>query len=132
MITPLPILASAEDLLGVVGFFKTKVTGCTIEDAKAIIDKKLLDPRKISAYVTWGVLARDGEKLKLTDLGKEFSRANDNSLPELFSRILKSIDQYHCALEWLFYRKDYKQITNIEIASYWYETKKFGMEAING
>lgn len=131
MITSLPILASAEDLLGVVGFFKTKVTGCTIEDAKAIIDKKLLDPRKISAYVTWGVLARDGEKLKLTDLGKEFSRANDNSLPELFSRILKSIDQYHCALEWLFYRKDYQQITNVEIASYWYETKKFGMEAIN-
>ncbi len=127
----LPIIASYEDALQIVQFLKTKATGSTIEDAKAVIDKKYLDARKINAYIIWGLITRSGEKIKLTELGKRLSRINETEYPEVFTEVLKSIEPYHCALEWLFYQKDMEQVTNVDIASYWYETKKFGMDAVN-
>ncbi|MFD1953178.1 hypothetical protein ACFSL6_03050 [Paenibacillus thailandensis] len=39
----LPILTSEEDVLAIVEYLKTKATGATIEEAKAVMDKKLLD-----------------------------------------------------------------------------------------
>ena len=131
MAVTLPIIASYEDALQIVQFLKTKVTGCAIEDAKAVIDKKYLDPRKINAYIIWSLITRDGEKIKLTELGKRLSRINETDYPEVFTEVLQSIEPYHCALERLFYQKDTEQVTNVEIASYWYETKKFGMDAVN-
>lgn len=127
----LPILASPDDAIQVVQFLKTRATGCTLEDAKAIIDNKLLDPRKINAYIIWSLIYRDGDKLKLSELGKRLSRVGTAEYPDIFSSVLKSISPYHCALEWIFYQKDISQITNVEVAAYWYETKKFSLETEN-
>jgi len=126
----LPVIASAEDVIQIVQFFKTRATGSTIEDAKVVIDKKLLDPRKINAYLIWGFIIRDGEKLRLSELGKQLALNIANSA-EIFSRVLQSIQPYHSALEWIFYKKDIKTITNTEIAAYWYETKVLGMSDEN-
>lgn len=127
----LPILASTEDAVQITQFLKTRATGCTIVDAKAIIDKKLLDPRKINAYMIWKLISRDGDKLKLTELGKRLARAEASQYCDIFSEILHSVEAYHCALEWAFYQKDLTQVTNVDIAAYWYETKKFSLDTEN-
>lgn len=127
----LPILASSDDAIKVVQFLKTRATGCTIEDAKAVIDKKLLDSRKINAYIIWQLISKDGDKLKLTELGKRLARVGTSEYFEVFSNILSSIEPYHCALEWIFYQPDMNQVSNVEIASYWYENKKFSLDTEN-
>lgn len=123
----LPILATAEDAIEITKYLNTKATGCTIEDAKTIVDKRLLDPRKITAYKSWGIISNDGAKIKLTETGKRLARSIDKDYPDVFRIILQSIDAYHSALEWVFYKKDFVSVTNVDIAAYWYENKKFGL-----
>ncbi len=127
----LPILASPDDAIKVVQFLKTRATGCTVEDAKSILDKKLLDPRKVNAYLIWGLAYRDGDKLKLSELGKKLARVVSTEYPDIFCAILRSINPYHSALEWVFYQKDLSEITNIDIAAYWHENKSFSIETEN-
>ena len=125
----LPILASPEELIQVVQFLKTKAIGCAVEDAKAVIDKKMLDARKVNAYTIWGIIVREGDnKIKLSEIGKRLARIGVSEYPDVFSEVLRSLEPYHNALEWIFYQQDLRQVTNVEIASYWYETKKFGMD----
>lgn len=124
----LPILAGTDDVIQVVQFLKTRATGCSIEDVKSVLDKKLLDPRKVNAYIAWKIISRDGNKLKLTELGKQLAKAPSTEHAEVFANVLFKISQYHSALEWMFYQKDITSVTNIEIATYWYENKKFGMD----
>ncbi|MCE5342030.1 MAG: nucleotide-binding protein [Eubacteriales bacterium] len=127
----LPIIASPNDVLQVVQFLKTRAIGCTLEDAKVVIDKKLLDHRKINAYIIWGLVYRDGDKLKLSELGKRLARVSETEYPDIFSSVIRSINPYHSALEWAFYQKDINSITNVDIASFWYENKKFSLDSEN-
>ena len=94
----LPILTTAEDIIAVVGYLKTKPTGATPTEAKAVIDKTLLDPRKISAYVTWGLIQKDGERLKLAARGWDIARKTKPQA-STFREVLDSIAPYRSALE---------------------------------
>lgn len=125
----LPIMASPEDMLKFGKYLNTKVSGSTIEDAKAAIDKKLVDPRKVNAYIAWGMLVRDSEKLKLSDRGKRLVRAqNVKETQSIYQEVIRGIEAYNGVIEWLSYKTD-KQltVTNVEIAEYWHETKKYDM-----
>lgn len=129
----LPIMASPEDVLQVVRFLSTKVSGSTIEDAKAAIDKKLLDARKVNAYVSWGFVQKDGDKIKPTELGKNLSKidlTDENEVEGLYRSVIKNIEPYIGAIEWSHYKKQVS-VTNIEIAEYWHDTKKYGMDNDN-
>ncbi len=127
----LPIMASPEDVLQVVKFLSTKVSGSTIDDAKAAIDKKLLDARKVNAYITWGFVQRDGDKLKQTELGKRLSKTDSSDeIESLYRAVIESVEPYAGAIEWFCYKKQVS-ITNVEIAEYWHDTKKYEMENEN-
>lgn len=127
----LPIMASPEDVLQVVKYLSTKVSGSTIDDAKAAIDKKLLDARKVSAYITWGFVQKDGDKLKQTELGKSLSKTDLlDEIQDLYRTVIESIEPYAGAIEWFYYKKQVS-ITNVEIAEYWHDTKKYEMENEN-
>ena len=125
----LPIFAAIEELIKVVQFLNTRAIGCTIDDAKAVLDKKMLDPRKVNAYIIWKLIVRDGDKIKLSELGKRLARTGSSGHEDIFSQVIRGVEPYHLALEWMFYQKDIQMVTNVEIASYWYETKKLGMDA---
>ena len=51
----LPLKTTVGDVRDIVRYLKTKPTGATLTEAKAAVDKKLLDARKLSAYRTWGL-----------------------------------------------------------------------------
>src|SRR5260370_6715488 len=70
----LPVLTTAEDVGALIAYLKTKPTGATINEAKAAIQKSVLDPRKFTAYTLWGFVNKEGERIKLTDRGWEFAR----------------------------------------------------------
>lgn len=115
----LPILTTAEDVRSIVGYLKSKPTGASIADAKAVVDKSLLDSRKIAAYVTWGVVQRDGDRLKLAQRGWDLARRIKNE-QVVFREILDSIAPYRSALEWSHHQQ-FEELTNVDVAAQWHE-----------
>ncbi len=115
----LPILTTAEDVLAIVGYLKTKPTGATVSEAKAVIEKTLLDPRKVSAYAAWGIVLKEGDRLKLAPRGWELARKTKPQV-ESFREVLDSIPPYRSTLEWA-HHQGFDQISNVDVAAQWHE-----------
>lgn len=113
----LPSMATANDLRELVRYLKKHPDGVTIVEALGEVKKRILDPRKISAYESWGVVDRQADWLKLSELGWEFSRklAAEASL---FRSILDRLEHYRSVLE-LAHSQQLKLITHDDIARYW-------------
>lgn len=124
----LPIMGSPEETLELVKFLSTKVNGCSVEDARLVVDKKLLDPRKISAYIAWGFIIKEADKIKLTERGRLLVKnEGKEELSEVFCEVINDIEAYRSMVERLYYNKTQMVITNVEVATFWFESKKFDM-----
>ncbi len=66
----LPIRTTVEDIDAICGYLAKKPTGATFREAKAVLDPKHLDNRKITALKRWGLLDETEDKMKLLDLGR--------------------------------------------------------------
>jgi hypothetical protein len=115
----LPIKTTADDVRKVVGYFKNKPTGATLEDAKAAIDKRLLDRRKMSAYKTWGVLQADGERFKLTTRAREMALKPEQE-QAVFRQIIDSVKPYRSGADWMFHQ-ELDAASVVDIAANWHE-----------
>ena len=116
----LPIITSKRDVDAIVEYLRTKISGATIREAKAAIDKKYLDQRKLSAYISWGFVIKEADRLKLTERGREYSRASKEKQKEIFQRIIRENRAYNIATEWI-YHQNLEQVTNIDVASHLHE-----------
>jgi len=96
----LPILTTADDVRQIVNYLKTKPTGATVSTAKAVIRQQVLDKRKINAYEFWKIVSREGDRIKLTELGRQLARKPQEEA-EVFKAILKSTPPYWTVLEWI-------------------------------
>lgn len=113
----LPLLATANDLRELIRYLKKHSEGVTIVEALGEVKKRILDPRKISAYEAWGVIKREGDWLSLSPLGWEFSRKLGLEA-ELFRAILDRVEQYRAVLEFA-HSQQLKLITYEDIARFW-------------
>ncbi len=118
----LPIFTTVDDVRGIVAYLKTKPTGATITEAKAVVDKTLVDGRKLAAYQAWGLLSRDGERLKLSDRGWEMARKSKAESATL-REVLDSVHPYRSALEWANHQK-FEELTNVDVAAQWHAHHK--------
>jgi ATP:corrinoid adenosyltransferase len=116
---PLPILTTSEDVRALVEYLKSKPTGATITEAKAVLKKQVLDHRKISAYIFWDIISKDDDKLKLSPRGWELAR-DAKKEPQVFSEVIDSIVPYRSAIEWIHHQQ-FSTVTNIDIAAHWHE-----------
>jgi len=119
---PLPVLTTAEDVLSLINYLKTKPTGATVAEAKAAIKGSVLDGRKFTAYTLWGFVTKDGERMKLTQRGWDFARKPESE-QEIYRRVIDSIPPYKSVLEWAFHQK-LDSITNVDVAAHWHEHHK--------
>lgn len=55
----LPIRTTMDDIQEVCGFLVKKPTGATVKEAKAGLDARRLDGRKLSALKMWGLINED-------------------------------------------------------------------------
>lgn len=115
--TTLPLLATANDLRELIRYLKKHPDGVTIVEALGEVKKRILDPRKISAYEAWGVVTRDGDWLRLSPLGWEFSRKLGLEA-ELFRAILDRVEPYRAVLEHA-QAQQLKLITYEDISRFW-------------
>jgi len=77
----LPILTTSDDAFAIVDYLKTKALGASIAEAKRVVEKGILNPRKLAAYQIWNLVQKDGDRLKLAPIGRELARAKPEERP---------------------------------------------------
>lgn len=125
----LPIKTTVEDVRTVVNYFKTKPAGATIAEAKGVIGNTPVDGRKLKAYTTWDLLSVDGDRYKLTDKGRRFSRSLQAE-PEVLQEVINSIPAYRSAIEWAFHQK-FKEIVVDDLAANWHDHHRDSLDTDN-
>lgn len=120
----LPIRTTVEDIQVVCGYLAKKPTGATLKEAKAILESKWLDGRKLTAMKFWGLI-EDQERLKLTPTGREAVRDEGAKQATVFAEIIKGIAPYNAIIERAAHN-NLTSITAFDVASHWHE--HFGEE----
>jgi predicted nucleotide-binding protein len=116
----LPILTSIEDAIAIVDYLKTKALGSSIAEARKVVKKEILDPRKVTAYQVWNIVQKEGDRLKLAPIGRDLSRAKPEERASVFQKIIHSVPPYQSAFE-MVYHHNLSEVTNVDIAAFWHE-----------
>lgn len=114
----LPLKTTAEDVRSIAKYLKTKPTGATASEAKAV-DRKMVDSRKLAAYVTWKIVAREDSKLKLTDRGSRLARYPEKGA-EVFQEVVSLMKPYQSAIE-MAHQQGLGTIDTNDVAAQWHE-----------
>lgn len=114
----LPLKTTADDVRSIARYLKTKPTGATVTEAKAV-DKKMVDSRKLAAYVTWKVVQRDDAKLKLTERGSRLARYPERDA-EVFQEVVSLMKPYKSAIE-MAHQQGLGTLDTNDVASQWHE-----------
>ncbi len=113
----LPILATASDVREVVQLLKKRPEGLTIVEASDAVRKRLFDPRKVAAYETWGIISKNCDRIKLSQLGSEFADKLDPEA-QIYRVMLDNTPPYRRVLEWI-HEQDLDLVTYADIVEYW-------------
>ncbi|MBI2871137.1 MAG: nucleotide-binding protein [Candidatus Omnitrophica bacterium] len=114
----LPVLTTGDDVLAVVDYLRNKPMGASLSEAKAVL-KRVIDPRKITGFVAWEIIQKEGERIKLAPKGWELARKT-RPASQILSDILSGIAPYRSALE-LIYHQNLPEVTNADVAAHWHE-----------
>jgi predicted nucleotide-binding protein len=116
----LPIRTTLDDIRDVCRFLATKPTGSTIQDAKAVLDKKRLDGRKVAAYKFWGLVEEaEGGKLKLTPDGRALSKGEDQE-KSILLKVVKKVPAYSAIIERAAHRHE-DSLDTTEVGAHWHD-----------
>ena len=116
----LPIYADPEDMDEVISYLRTKATGASLEEARATIEERLLDRRKLSGYEKWGFIDSDDDTLKLTKRGRRYARVSEERRSEFYRGVIGEIRAYRLAAEWIFH-SGFEEVPTVELAAHWHE-----------
>jgi hypothetical protein len=109
----LPILATANDVREVVPLLKKRPEGITVVEASEATRRRLFDPRRITAYELWGIASKSGDRIMLSELGREFA-GRFESEARLYRVLLDNTPPYRALLEWI-YRQQLDLVTYADI-----------------
>jgi hypothetical protein len=89
----LALKTTVEDVEVICNYLSTKPTGATAKEAKAIIDGKHLDPRKLSALKAWNLIEDANGKYKVTIAGRSFARGTKEERQKILRQIVDSVSR---------------------------------------
>lgn len=116
----LPIRTTISDVEAFCGYLLAKPTGATTSEAKAVVDRKVLDGRKLSAYKFWGLIEDAGEKMRLTERGRNAVRDNAARRAQSLLDAVTEVRPYQAIVERVAHRGEFT-ITATEVAAHWHE-----------
>ena len=116
----LPIRTTLHDLDAVCRYLATKPTGATLTEAKAVVDKKRLDGRKLAALKFWGLVEEDEGKLKITDDGRRYVRAGGSFRSDVLRGIVRQVRPYLAVVERAVHGSE-AGMTATDVAAHWHE-----------
>lgn len=116
----LPIQTSADDAIQVCKYLRTKPTGATIQDVKAIVGSSFADRRKIPGYEAWGLVERNGDSLAVSPLGRQLGQATTDALVrEAFAAVLVKLGPYQKALEYVR-SQGLESLSGVDLGAWWH------------
>ncbi len=112
----LPVQATSNDAREVVRCLRNKPSGISFAEILSFEPRRIFEPRKIDAYEYWGIIQREKERVKLTDLGEKLSEivASENAI---FERILLSVPIYVEIIKWIDNQK-IKLVTHPDVIDF--------------
>lgn len=116
----LPIRTTIDDIEKICSYLSTKPTGATLLEAKAVVDSKILDGRKLSAFKLWGIIEEHGSRYKLTELGRLIVKDRGVNKAQALHKIIESISPYKAIIERAVHRNE-DALTANEVAAHWHE-----------
>ena len=116
----LPIRTSIEDIDAICLYLTSKPTGATPAEAKAVVDKRHLEGRKLTALKTWGLIEESDTKIKITELGRKTVRDSGAFKSDAFKEVIRNIDPYVKVVERIVHRHE-KSLSATDLAAHWYE-----------
>jgi predicted nucleotide-binding protein len=119
MMSGLPYRTTLDDLTAICTYLAKKPTGASIAEAKKVVDAKLLDSRKITAYKAWGLLSDPDGRLKITDRGRLVAKG-EQARASAIREAISDIEPYAAVLERVSHRGD-ASLTALEVAAHWHE-----------
>ena len=117
---PIPIRTTVEDIDAVCSYLVTKPTGATLAEAKAVVDSKRLDGRKLSALKYWGLIDEDSNKLKITERGRRAVKDAGAARSSVLREVVREVQPYVAIVERIVHLLE-TSITATDVASHWYE-----------
>lgn len=116
----LPIRTTVEDVVALCSYLSTKPTGATIGEAKAVLDEKVLDGRKLSAMKLWGLIGDEGGKLKPTEAGRRLAKDKATRKAEVLREVVGSIRPYTAVVERAAHRGE-STFAATDVAAFWHQ-----------
>ena len=113
-------MTKPDDVLTVATYLNTKVTGATLDDAKATLPTRVLDSRKIGAYEAWGLITRQGDVLRLTARGRQFARGSADDQARVLIEVVMDVRAYRIAAEWIHHGA-MEVVSLTELATHWFD-----------
>ncbi len=117
---PLPTRTTLEDINAICGYLTTKPTGATLAEAKAVVDRRRLDGRKLSALKLWGLIEDTDDKIKITEMGRRAVRDSGAFRSEVLRQVVRQLAPYSAAVERVVNRHE-ETITATDLAAHWHE-----------
>jgi predicted nucleotide-binding protein len=116
----LPIRTTVEDILDVCRYLAGKPTGSTVKDAKAVLDKKRLDGRKLSALKFWNLIEEIEEgRFKVTEDGRRVVKSHEDQSAVLRA-VIKRVPPYNAIIERAAHQRE-DSMTTTDVAAHWHE-----------
>ena len=116
----LPIRTTPNDIEAICSYLVTKPTGATFAEAKAILEKKILDPRKLRALKFWGLIEDDGNKFKITSRGRQYVKNGGAYRSHVLREVIENVTPYLAVVERAVHN-NFDSMVATEVAAYWYE-----------
>ena len=116
----LPARTNLDDIDAVCKYLVTKPTGATIAEAKAVVDNRHLVGRKITALKYWRIIESEGNKFKVTDIGRQVVKDSGAFRSDALRDVVRWIEPYKAIIERVVHREE-ETLTATDVAAHWYE-----------
>ncbi len=116
----LPTRTTPEDIDVVCKYLVTKPTGATLAETRAVVDKKHLVRRKITALKNWGIIESDGDKIRITDRGRSSVRDDGAFRSSVLREVVGEVEPYKGIIERVIHRQE-GTLAATDVAAHWYE-----------
>jgi Predicted nucleotide-binding protein containing TIR -like domain len=116
----LPIRTTLTDIDALCSYLVTKPTGATMAEAKAVLDSKVLDGRKINALKFWGLIDDASGKMLVTERGRLVGKDKGARRAEVLLAVVAEVDPYRSIVERAVHRGELS-FSALEVAAHWHQ-----------
>lgn len=116
----LPIRTTLNDVDALCSYLVTKPTGATMAEAKAVLDNKVLDARKVNALKFWELIDDSSGKMMVTERGRLVGREKGARRSEALREVVATAGPYRAIVERAVHRNELS-LSALEVAAHWHQ-----------